>query len=94
VVKLASIAGVNPYSDELTPLDIFWMAEAKMEEKWDHTASIMMLLYNANAKSAKSVIDFHPYRQRKKQHHGKKGELTGTPLRSFRSICKNWKGDK
>ena len=94
MVKLAAVAGVDPYSESLTPLDIFWMAEAIMEEKWDHTASLMMLHYNTNAKTSKKVEDFHPFRKKKKEHRGKKGELSGAPLGHFKGVCKNWKGDK
>lgn len=70
------------------------MSHAVLEERWDHTASIMMMLYNANSKKPKKMIDFHPFRKKRVEHTGKKGELTGTPLRSFRKYCKNTKGDK
>lgn len=67
------------------------MAEAKMEERWDHTASLMMLQYNCNAKKPKKIEDFHPFKKKKRVSMGKKGELTGTSLRAFKPFCKNTK---
>jgi len=67
------------------------MAQAVLEERWDHTASLMMLQYNTNAKKPKKMLDFHPFRKAVKEHTGKKGELTGVPLERFRKMCKNWK---
>ena len=63
-----------------------------MEEKWDHTASLMMLQYNCNAKKPKKMVDFHPFRSKHVEHTGKKGQITGTPLEAFRRICKNTEG--
>jgi len=88
-LKLAAIAGADPYSLDLTPFDIYWMAQGVLEERWDHTASLMMMQYNCNAKKPKEMLAFHPFR--KKEHTGKKGELTGVPLARFRKMCKNWK---
>lgn len=92
MVKLAAVAGVDPYSEDLTPQDIYWMSQAVLEERWDHTASLMLMQYNAaGPKKQLTVADFHPFRKKRAEHKGKKGELTGASLRSFRKYCKNWK---
>lgn len=87
-MRLAAIVGADPYSEDLTPCDLYWMSQSVLEERWDHTASLMTLLYNINAKKPKKLTDFHPFRK-KERRHGKKGEITGTPLEDFKSICSN-----
>jgi hypothetical protein len=91
LLKLAAISGADPYSEDLTPFDIYWMAQGVLEERWDHTASLMMMQYNCNAKKPKKMLDFHPFRKKAKEHQGVKGQITGTPLQGFRHMCKNWK---
>ena len=93
-MRFAAIAQIDPYSDTLTPKDLYTMAQAKMQNEWDHTAYILMMLNNTTQKKQRKIEDFHPFRKKRVEHIGKKGELTGAPLRSFRKYCKNWKGDK
>lgn len=46
------------------------MAEANASAAWDHTASVLCMLFNANrgpkSKPAR-FEDFHPYRKRKRE---------------------------
>jgi hypothetical protein len=63
------------------------MAEAKSREAWDHTASILALLFNTHrgprSKPAR-VEDFHPYRERRRP------AMTVEQLHSLKSAFENW----
>lgn len=53
---------VGPY----TLAEVMRIAKHKRTEMWDHTAPIILLLHNANAKKKdrKRLEDIHPYRTR------------------------------
>ena len=46
------------------------MAQAKDEKRWDHTAEIVAMLHNVNAKqrARRPASDFNPYRKAEKHH--------------------------
>ncbi len=55
---------------ELTPCEMFWMAEARARNEWNHTAAILAMMHNLVSKRAKSPADFHPMEAKGKTNGG------------------------
>ncbi len=64
------------------------MADAYRETSWDHTATLLTLLYNKDIeKGHKQVKDFHPYYPKAQPHRASDNEeLTMVPLEIFKEI--------
>lgn len=60
-MELAALAGVSPL-EPLTPREMFWMAEARARESWDHTSVLQAMIHNAMAKRTKPPSAFHPFK--------------------------------
>lgn len=73
-MKLAALAGQDPYGD-LTPRELAWMAEARADEEWWHTASLMALVHNIVSKKPKTPEEFHPMHARAKKKKSFKESL-------------------
>ncbi|MEZ6097172.1 MAG: hypothetical protein R3C03_23610 [Pirellulaceae bacterium] len=66
--QLAGIIGIDP--SLLTLRELIWMADARRNEAWSHTANLMALVANVNRNPRRrsrpySPIDFHPLVERK-----------------------------
>ena len=65
IYELAGIVGLDP--GPFTLRELVWMAEGRRRELWDHTASLLALLYNVNRDPRRSRAmrpeDFHPLRR-------------------------------
>jgi len=82
IYELAGIVGINP--DPFTLRELLWMAEGKGRENWNHTASILALIFNVNRDSKKHHAarpsDFNPYALKPKP------KLRGGDLRILKDI--------
>ncbi len=62
---MAGVVGVDP--GPLTLRELALMAEAKRQEAWDHTSTVLAMIFNANRdpkrQTAARPIDFHPLRR-------------------------------
>ncbi|HBO45785.1 MAG TPA: hypothetical protein DD670_18050, partial [Planctomycetaceae bacterium] len=59
--ELAGVVGVDPGG--LTLRELFWMAEGRDRNAWNHTAQLLAMIYNAHrAKTARVMkpSQFHP----------------------------------
>ena len=54
----------------ITFRELFWMAEARAREAWNHTSAVLAMIANANRDPKKSRPlkpgDFHPYAGKRK----------------------------
>ena len=65
---MAGIVGVDPRA--LTLRELAWMASARRQDQWSHTAALMALVANVHRNPKKrakpfSPADFHPLIERK-----------------------------
>ena len=83
VFKLAGIVGVDPHP--LTLRELCWMAHARIEADWWHTANLMSLTINQNRKKGSRAItpkELHPM-QVQKQKKAKKQIVGVEALKAF-----------
>ena len=83
VFKLAGIVGVDPHP--LTLRELCWMAHAKIEADWWHTANLMSLTLNQNRKKGSTAItpkELHPM-QVQKRKKGRKQKVGVEALKAF-----------
>ena len=63
----------------MTLRELFWMAEGRGRDAWNHTAQLLAMVYNAHrAKGVRAMkpVEFHPFAGNKQAPAGKTKDLS------------------
>jgi len=65
VIEIAGAVGALNYND-LTLYELLTLYKGKRSEDWARTSAVLALVYNINARHAKSPCEFNPTIEREK----------------------------
>lgn len=87
---------MDPCVKGRTLRELLWMAEGKIEYsdrmKWNHTAAMMGLFHNANAKKAVGFDHYNPYVKKKSKPNTEK--LDKNSIQALKALAKKGRGLK